>query len=58
MNHGFYTSIACIAMSTLFGIWLASYNLKELKRTKEQRMAAYRIYKKKKNEKLRKFLGL
>lgn len=50
--------IGSLVLAVLLGLWLAYQNHKELERTREERVAARRAYKKIKNEKMRIFYGL
>jgi hypothetical protein len=58
MGLDFYISIGCIVSLIVFGLWLASYNLKVLRETKEERLRIRRAYKKAKNERLKRFLRI
>lgn len=51
-------AISCIGITYFIGLNIAFKNLKMLKETKPQRVAARRAYKKVKNERLRIALGI
>lgn len=51
-------AMGSLALAYVLGISLAVYNLKVSREGKAERMAAYRIYKKEKNIKLAKALGV
>jgi hypothetical protein len=53
-----YLVLSCLLITIILGISLARHNLKVLRETKEERLEARRRYKKIKNERLRKALGI
>ncbi len=57
-NLDMILSMGALLVAWLFGVALAQYNLKVLIANKPERMAAYRVYKKEKNRKLAKALGV
>lgn len=56
MDFWFVITVQVIAV--IYGLRLARYNLIEREKTKDARIAARRAYKKMKNERLKKMLGL
>jgi hypothetical protein len=50
--------VGCLVLAIVLGIRLAIRNHKELQRTREQRVAARREYKKVKNQKMKVFFGI
>jgi hypothetical protein len=58
MGLDFFISISCLIGAIVMGVRLAVYNLKMREETHEERMRVYRHYKKIKNRRLARQLGI
>lgn len=58
LGRDFFVAIGSLFLVTCLGIWLAIQNYKELIRTKEWRISARRAFKKEKNKRLARALGI
>jgi hypothetical protein len=58
MGHDFWLTMGCLGGAFLLYTWLVIHNYREMIKSKPERLAARRAYKRKKNMALAKFYGI